>query len=124
MTRAKERPTEHPHIVRVDDILSGEPVIRGTRTPVRAIVELWRQGLRPEEIPEGLPHLTKAQVFDALSYFSDHMHEILEYIALNRTPREKIHPMFREDDSVHGKSFDLSRIECAAPTSSQAQPIP
>jgi uncharacterized protein (DUF433 family) len=40
----------------------------GTRTPVRAVVELWRLGVAPEEIPSHLPHLTLAQVFDALSY--------------------------------------------------------
>jgi uncharacterized protein (DUF433 family) len=38
-------------------------------------------GLAPEEIPVHLPHLTLAQVFDALSYFSDHQEEILEHRA-------------------------------------------
>jgi uncharacterized protein (DUF433 family) len=31
--------TEHLYIVRDNHILSGEPIIKGTRTPVRAIVE-------------------------------------------------------------------------------------
>ena len=35
---------EHPYIERVPGILSEEPVIVGTRTPVRAIVEMWRMG--------------------------------------------------------------------------------
>jgi uncharacterized protein (DUF433 family) len=61
--------TGHRYIVRDDDILSGEPIVTGTRTPVRAIVELWRMGLTPEAIPTSLPHLTLAQVFDALSYY-------------------------------------------------------
>ena len=64
--------TRHRYIVTDPEILSGEPIIEGTRTPVRAIVELWRQGLLAEEIPSHLPHLTLAQVFDALSYYSDH----------------------------------------------------
>jgi uncharacterized protein (DUF433 family) len=42
--------TRHRYIVSNDDILSGEPIVVGTRTPVRAIVELWRQGVLPEEI--------------------------------------------------------------------------
>jgi len=42
------------------------------RTPVRAIVEIWRMGTPPEEITTHLPHLTLAQIFDALSYFADH----------------------------------------------------
>lgn len=64
--------------------------IKGTRTPVRAIVELWRLGHAPEEIPQHLPHVTLAQVFDALSYFSDHQEEIVGYIERNRIPDELI----------------------------------
>nr|WP_271254576.1 DUF433 domain-containing protein [Pseudanabaena sp. Chao 1811] len=37
------------HVTRNPEILSGEPIIDGTRTPVRAIVENWRLGVRPEE---------------------------------------------------------------------------
>lgn len=48
--------TEHCHIVRNEKILSSEPIIKGTRTPVRAIVEMWRIGVSPEEIPQRLPH--------------------------------------------------------------------
>ena len=69
-----------------DEILSGEPVIKGTRTPVRAIVEMWRAGYAPEAIPSELPHLTLAVVFDALSYYSDHQQEINGYIERNRVP--------------------------------------
>ena len=82
--------TEHCYIVTDDGILSSEPIIKGTRTPVRAIVELWRLGVTPEEIPNRLPHLTLAQVFDALSYYSDHQGEINAYIERNRIPEELI----------------------------------
>jgi uncharacterized protein (DUF433 family) len=37
-------------------------------------------GVAPEEIPKGLPHLTLAQVFGALTYYSDHQNEINNYI--------------------------------------------
>ncbi len=84
--------TEHYYIVKVDGILSREPVIKGTRTPVRAVVELWRLGYTPEEIPMHLPHLTLAAVFDALSYFCDHREEIMEYIERNRIPKDLIDP--------------------------------
>lgn len=60
--------------------MSGELIIRGTRTPVRAIVEMWRLGISPEEISNRLPHLTLVQVFDALSYYSDHQTEINSHI--------------------------------------------
>lgn len=77
-------PTDHPYIVRVDGILQGEPVIIGTRTPVRAIVEHWKFGDTPETIARKLPHLRLAHIFAALSYFDDHRTEIEHYIALNR----------------------------------------
>ncbi len=84
--------TAHRYIVRDASILSGEPIIVATRTSVRAIVELWRQGVAPEAIPQSLPHLRLAQVFDALSYYSDHQQEILAYIEKNRIPDELIDP--------------------------------
>ena len=87
---------EHPNITRNERILGGEPIIRGTRTPVRAIVENWRLGLAPEEIPIHLPHLTLAQVFAALSYYSDHQEEINAYIEANHVPKELVHPLVRD----------------------------
>jgi uncharacterized protein (DUF433 family) len=82
--------TEHHYIITDDQILSGEPIIRGTRTPARAIIELWRQAVAPEEIPKHLPHLSLAQVFDALSYYSDHISEINTLIQRNRIPDELV----------------------------------
>lgn len=88
--------TEHLYIVTNEKILSGEPIIKDTRTPVRAIVEMWRMGITPEEIPTRLPHLTLAQVFDALSYYSDHQDEINRHIERNRVPDELIDPRVRD----------------------------
>ena len=87
--------TQHRYIVRDDHILGGEPIIEGTRTPVCAIVELWRQGIPPEMIPTRLPHLTAAHVFDALSYYSDHQSEINAYIEENRIPDSLIDPLLK-----------------------------
>lgn len=78
---------EHHYVITDEQILRGEPIIRGTRTPVRAIVELWRQAVAPEEIPNHLPHLTLAQVFDAVSYYSDHTPEINAHIERNASPK-------------------------------------
>ena len=87
--------TANRYIVRDPQILSGEPVVAGTRTPVRAIVELWRMGTPPEGIPAALQHLTLAQVFDALSYYSDNQSEINAYIERNRIPDDLVHPSVR-----------------------------
>ena len=80
--------TEHPYIERQANVLNGEPVIKGTRTPVRAIVEHWKFGDLPDEIARKLPHLRLAHIFDALSYYDDHRDEIERYIVLNRVPVE------------------------------------
>ena len=61
--------TENFYIATDEAILGGEPIIKDTRTPVRAIVELYRLGIAPEEIPTHLPHLNLAQIFAALSYY-------------------------------------------------------
>ena len=37
------------------ELLDGEPIIIGTKTPIRAIIELWRLGISPEEILIHLP---------------------------------------------------------------------
>ena len=84
--------TKHLYVVRDPAILGGEPIIKGTRTPVRAVVENWRLGLSPEEIVVHLPHLTLAQVFDALSYYSDHQEEIDAFIEENKIPQNLLHP--------------------------------
>ena len=84
--------TTSRYITRNPQILSGEPIITGTRTSVRAIVENWRLGIRPEEIPLRLPYLTLAQVFDALSFYLDNQVEINQYIERNHIPDDLIHP--------------------------------
>lgn len=87
--------TRHRYIVTDSEILNGEPIIVNTRTPVRAIVEMWRNGTAPDEVSIGLPHLTLAQVFDALSYYSDNQEQINNYIELNRIPNNLIDPLVK-----------------------------
>jgi len=79
------------YVTRNPEIVNGEPIIVGTRTSVRAIVGLWRMGIMPEEILSHLPHLTLAQVFDALSFYLDHQEEINDYIERNQVPNELVH---------------------------------
>ena len=87
--------TSHPYIVSSEDILHGTPIVVGTSTPVRAIAELWKFGVAPEEILVRLPHLTLAQVFDALSYYQDQRSTIDEDIARQRVSDDQIHPRLR-----------------------------
>jgi len=85
-------PVASRYITRNAELLGGEPIIANTKTPVRAIVELWRLGIAPEDIVLHLPYLNLAQVFDALSFYMDNQAEINDYIERNRVPDELVHP--------------------------------
>ena len=77
----------HPRIIRRPDISGGEPIIRGTRISVRHIVERTQAGQSVDDILAALPHLTAAQVYDALSYYYDHQPEIDQLIEESRPER-------------------------------------
>ncbi|MBI3921258.1 MAG: DUF433 domain-containing protein [Armatimonadetes bacterium] len=68
--------TEYRYIICSPAICGNRPTIQGTRTPIKTIVGYYKMGLSVEEILEGLPHLTAAQVYEALSYYHDHQAEI------------------------------------------------
>jgi len=87
-----EQTTAYKYIVRKKE--SGEPMIQGTRIAVRDIVEEWKLGSSPEEIPSHYPHVTLAQVFEALAFYQDHMGEIEAFVGKNRVTGE-----------LHGKAL-------------------
>lgn len=72
-----------PLISRYPDVLNGEPVVSGTRIPVRAIVEYGRLYHDPERTLRALPHLTSIQIAEALNYYAAHQDDIDAYIAAN-----------------------------------------
>ena len=76
------------YIDSVPGVQGGEPCIKGTRTPVRSIVEKWRLGYSPEEMVQALPHLKLSEVFEELSHFSDNQEEINAHIERYGIPPE------------------------------------
>jgi len=76
--------TEYKYIVRKES--SSEPIIEGTRVSVRNIVVSWKFGSAPEQITESYPHLSLAQVYEALAYYHDNREEIERFIAINEVP--------------------------------------
>ncbi|MCP4112203.1 MAG: DUF433 domain-containing protein [Desulfobacteraceae bacterium] len=68
--------TDHPHIVKVQGVASGEPVILGTRIMVRTVIEQYQLGNSIEDILWDFPQLSSAQTHDALSYYHDHKEEM------------------------------------------------
>jgi len=87
MARAAEKVT-HFYITSRKNYCGGSPVIKGTKFPVRSVVNyILRQGLSPEELVKEFPHLTLAQVYDALSYYYDHQEEIERELRENTEER-------------------------------------
>jgi uncharacterized protein (DUF433 family) len=85
--------TDHPHIVRVQGVQGGDPIVHGTGRTVRGVAELSRQMSLEELAQEYEGSLTLAQLFDALSYYYDHQGEIDQYTAENRAAMERFeHP--------------------------------
>ena len=67
----------HPYVEMVLTRSGPRAMVKGTRVTVSVIVGYVRLGESPESIvAHVLPHLTLAQVHDALSYYYDHPEEI------------------------------------------------
>lgn len=74
----------HFHITMDKSICGGSPIIKGTRVSVANIAVYYLMGLTPEEIERELPHLSLAQVFDALAFYLDHRKIIDQEIERDR----------------------------------------
>jgi uncharacterized protein (DUF433 family) len=100
--------TEHPHVVKSADVLSGEPTVDGTRLAVRHLLIRYRDlGETPEAIADRFG-LTVAQVLDALSYCFDHPEEIAYH-----EERHKIRNVMRKHDllMVGSRLVRLAELE-------------
>jgi uncharacterized protein (DUF433 family) len=74
---------KHPYIVSLKSHCGGRPVIAGTKFPVKSVVfYVLKQGMTPEELVKEFPHLTLAQVYDALSYYYENRTEIDEELSI------------------------------------------
>jgi len=83
----------YPHITRQRGIAGGRPIIKGTRTPVSSIVIYHKMGATPEEIHIKLPHLSLAQIYDALAYYYDNREDVEKEI--EEDSEESIRKAFR-----------------------------
>ncbi len=75
------------HIEATADRCTGRPRIKGTRIRVQDIVALHEfHGMSADEVVDGYPHITLADVYAALAYCHDH--------------REEIHQAYAEDEKL------------------------
>ena len=79
-------------IAQYPGVQGGYPVIAGTLTPVRAIVELYYD-IYPfdiDEVHRSLPHLTIEQIRAALAYYDEQPELVDEDIVRQREASRKI----------------------------------
>jgi len=98
--------TEHPHIVKVQGIGNGEPIIKNTRISVRLIAGYYKAGMTVEEILRDYPHLDPAAIYDAISYYIDHQVEIEALIESNQ-----IEQVLKETDLKLGETGVIYQTE-------------
>ena len=68
--------TAYRYIVQSEGIRGGKPIVQGTRVGVHDIVGLIVNGATPDEVVRSFPGVTRAQVYECLSYYEDHREEI------------------------------------------------
>ena len=71
-----ESETEHSYIDQIADVCGGRPIIKGTRIPVKVLVNHYLRNESVADILSGFPNLTTAQFYAAISYYYDHQNEI------------------------------------------------
>jgi uncharacterized protein (DUF433 family) len=71
---------QYPHIVRDPRVHGGEPVVAGTRIPVRAVVVAWEEYGDVATMLEAYPRLTEVTLDEALAYYRANQIEMDEII--------------------------------------------
>jgi uncharacterized protein (DUF433 family) len=94
-TRTTIERTEHPHVIKGGG-LGGQPRIDDQRISVLMIYEMYRHGMPIDEILDGYPTLTPAQVHDAISYAYDHPDEMAELLE-----HRKLRSVLKRHDMVY-----------------------
>ena len=92
--QADDRRGEHwykPYIAQNPGVQGGAPVVKGTRTPVRAIAVLYCRTYpnNLDEVQRALAHLSRTEIEAALAYYRDHRDEIDADIERHRRALEQ-----------------------------------
>jgi uncharacterized protein (DUF433 family) len=73
--------TSYRYLVQVPGVCGGKTIIEGTRIGVHDVVGLIINGASLEDVLRSFPDLTKAQIYECLSYYEDHRTEIDALVA-------------------------------------------
>ena len=83
------------HIEQKQTPVGSQAYLRGTRVAVRHIAAFLKAGYTVEEIArDGMPHLPRAAIYEAIAYYYNHETEINEELAANTW--EAVHAQLRE----------------------------
>jgi uncharacterized protein (DUF433 family) len=69
------------YLVNLPGVCSGRTIVEGTRIGVHDIVSLMVNGATIEDVLRSFPDITKAQIYECLSYYEDHRTEIDALVA-------------------------------------------
>jgi uncharacterized protein (DUF433 family) len=64
------------YITKTKDLCGGKARLEGTRIGVHDVIGLLQNGETVDSVIRQLPGLTRAQVYECLSYYEDHLAEI------------------------------------------------
>ena len=83
-------PTEqsYRYLERIPGVRSGHTIVAGTRIGVHDVIGLLQNGETVDSLPRCFPGLTRAQVYECLAYYEDHLAEIDLLVARQMAPPE------------------------------------
>lgn len=73
--------TAYRYLVNVPGTCGGKTVVEETRIGVHDVIGLIVNGASVEEVHRSFPDLTRAQIYECLSYYEDHRTEIDALVA-------------------------------------------
>lgn len=74
--------TGYKYLVAIPGVCSGVTIVEGTRIGVHDVVGLIVNGSSIDDVCRSFPNVTRAQVYECLSYYEDHRAEIDTLIAV------------------------------------------
>ncbi|CAG0947593.1 hypothetical protein ANRL1_04313 [Anaerolineae bacterium] len=103
--------TQHRHIVKRRAARRVIAEIKGTGIDVWAVVGYHRLGKSAEDIQTIFPHLSLAQIYDALSYYYDHPAEIDAILARQEMTAENARDLQTRVNAVLADRKRLGKSE-------------
>lgn len=73
--------TAYRYLVRIPNVCAGRTIIEETRIGVHDVMGLIVNGSSVDDVVRSFPELTRAKVYECMSYYEDHRPEIDSLVA-------------------------------------------